>query len=110
MLVGATPVFVDIDPDTYNIDPYLVEQAITKETKAIMPVSLYGQTADMRRLQAIAGRPSAFIIEDAAQSLGRRITAKSGLVYIWLRQLLSVQASWLLRRWRCVVYRRRRSG
>ena len=70
VLVGATPVFVDIDPDTYNVDPDMVEQAITAKTKAIMPVSLYGQTADMRRLQAIAGRHGLPIIEDAAQSLG----------------------------------------
>lgn len=70
VLVGATPVFVDIDPQTYNIDPHLVEQAITEKTKAIMPVSLYGQTADMRQLQAIADRHGLPIIEDAAQSLG----------------------------------------
>jgi UDP-2-acetamido-2-deoxy-ribo-hexuluronate aminotransferase len=70
VLVGATPVFVDIEPETYNIDPDLVAQAITDRTKAIMPVSLYGQTADMRRLQAIAGRHGLPIIEDAAQSMG----------------------------------------
>jgi UDP-2-acetamido-2-deoxy-ribo-hexuluronate aminotransferase len=69
-LVGATPVFVDIEPDTYNIDADLVEQAITDKTKAIMPVSLYGQTADMRRLRAIAEQYGLPIIEDAAQSLG----------------------------------------
>lgn len=69
-LVGATPVFVDIEPDTYNIDPDLVAQAITDKTKAIMPVSLYGQVADMRRLQAIADQHGLPIIEDAAQSLG----------------------------------------
>ena len=70
VLVGATPVFVDIEPDTYNIDPRLVEQAITSKTKAIMPVSLYGQTADMRALEAIAQRHNLPLIEDAAQSLG----------------------------------------
>lgn len=70
VLVGATPVFVDIEPDTYNINPDLVEQAITGRTKAIMPVSLFGQTADMRKLQAIADRHGLPIIEDAAQSLG----------------------------------------
>lgn len=70
VLVGATPVFVDIEPDTCNIDPRLVEQAITDKTKAIMPVSLYGQTADMRALEAIARSHDLPIIEDAAQSLG----------------------------------------
>lgn len=69
-LVGATPVFVDIEPDTYNLDPHLVTAAITSKTKAIMPVSLYGQTADMRALQAIAGQHDLPIIEDAAQSFG----------------------------------------
>jgi UDP-2-acetamido-2-deoxy-ribo-hexuluronate aminotransferase len=69
-LVGATPVFVDIEPDTYNIDPRLVEQAITDKTKAIMPVSLYGQTANMQALETIAFRHELPIIEDAAQSLG----------------------------------------
>lgn len=68
--VGATPVFVDIEPDTCNIDPRLIEQAITDKTKAIMPVSLYGQTADMRALEAIARSHDLPIIEDAAQSLG----------------------------------------
>jgi len=70
VLTGATPVFVDIEADTYNIDPRLVEQAITHKTKAIMPVSLYGQTANMRELQTIAGRCGLPIIEDAAQSFG----------------------------------------
>lgn len=70
VLVGATPVFVDIEPDTYNIDPLLVEQAITEKTKAIIPVSLYGQTADVRALQTIADRHGLPIVEDAAQSLG----------------------------------------
>lgn len=70
VLVGATPVFVDIEPDTYNIDPKLVEQAVTEKTKAIIPVSLYGQTADMGALQAVADRHGLPIIEDAAQSLG----------------------------------------
>lgn len=69
-LVGATPVFVDIEPDTYNIDPQLVEQAVTSKTKAIIPVSLYGQTADMQALEAIALRHGLPMVEDAAQSMG----------------------------------------
>src|SRR6266581_3028520 len=54
LLVGATPVFVDIEPDTYNIDAALVEAAITLRTKAIMPVHLYGNPCDMKRLVALA--------------------------------------------------------
>jgi len=70
-LVGATPVFVDVEPDTCNIDVRLVEAAMSDRTRAIMPVSLYGQTADMAELNDIAGRhDSIAIIEDAAQSFG----------------------------------------
>src|SRR5581483_364467 len=54
LLVGATPVFVDIEPDTYNIDPARVEAAITPRTKAIMPVHLYGNPADLTRLAQLA--------------------------------------------------------
>jgi UDP-2-acetamido-2-deoxy-ribo-hexuluronate aminotransferase len=70
LMVGARPVMVDIQPDTYNIDPKKVEAAITKRTKAIMPVSLYGQPADMDELRAIADKHGLFLIEDAAQSFG----------------------------------------
>jgi UDP-2-acetamido-2-deoxy-ribo-hexuluronate aminotransferase len=66
VLAGATPVFVDIEPDTCNIDVSLIEAAITPRTKAIMPVSLYGQVADMERINGF-GLP---VIEDAAQSFG----------------------------------------
>lgn len=70
-LVGATPVFVDVEPDTCNIDVRLVEDAVSDRTRAIMPVSLYGQTADMAELNDIAGRhDNIAIIEDAAQSFG----------------------------------------
>lgn len=69
-LVGATPVFVDIEPDTCNIDVSLVEAAITSRTRAIMPVSLYGQTGDMKELNDIADRHGLAVIEDAAQSFG----------------------------------------
>ena len=69
--VGATPVFVDIQPDTYNIDPEKNEQAITPNTKAIMPVSLYGQPADMEEINAIAQKYGNIpVIEDSAQSFG----------------------------------------
>jgi UDP-2-acetamido-2-deoxy-ribo-hexuluronate aminotransferase len=70
-LIGAVPVFVDIQSDTCNIDPALIEAAITSKTKAIMPVSLYGQVADMDEINAIAARHSDIpVIEDAAQSFG----------------------------------------
>lgn len=69
-LLGANPVFVDIDPLTYNIDPALIEGAITRNTKAIMPVSLFGQCADFDAINEIAQRHELPVIEDAAQSFG----------------------------------------
>ena len=71
VLLGAVPVFVDIEPDTCNINASLIEAAITPKTKAIMPVSLYGQPADMDEINAIAARHGNIpVIEDAAQSFG----------------------------------------
>ncbi|MEN8218394.1 MAG: DegT/DnrJ/EryC1/StrS family aminotransferase [Pseudomonadota bacterium] len=70
VLLGAKPVFVDIDPRTYNIDPSQIEAAITPKTKAIMPVSLYGQCADFDAINAIAEKHSLPVIEDGAQSFG----------------------------------------
>lgn len=75
-LLGAKPVFVDIDPDTYNINPALIEAAITPKTKAIMPVSLYGQCADYDAINAIAERHQLPVIEDAAQSFGATYKGK----------------------------------
>jgi len=69
-LAGAKPVFVDIDRRTYNLDPALLERAITPRTKAIMPVSLYGQCADFERINAIARKHRLPVIEDGAQSFG----------------------------------------
>lgn len=69
-LLGAKPVYVDIDPRTYNLDPKLLEAAITLRTKAIIPVSLYGQCADFDAINAIAARHGIPVIEDAAQSFG----------------------------------------
>lgn len=71
-LTGAKPVFVDIDEKTYNIDPNLIQAAITPKTKAIMPVSLFGQIADMKRINQIAAKHGLTVIEDAAQSFGAR--------------------------------------
>lgn len=69
-LLGAKPVYVDVDVRTYNLDPALLEAAITPRTKAIIPVSLYGQCADFDAINAIASRYGVPVIEDAAQSFG----------------------------------------
>lgn len=70
--VGARAVFVDIDPETYNIDVSKIESAITKKTKAIMPVHLYGQCVEMKPLQKIAQKHQIPIIEDCAQAIGSK--------------------------------------
>ncbi len=77
-LVGATPVFADIDPVTFNLDPASVEAAITKKTKAIMPVSLYGQPADFMAFDIISKKHGIPVIEDAAQSFGAVYDAPAG--------------------------------
>ncbi|MFW5887402.1 MAG: DegT/DnrJ/EryC1/StrS family aminotransferase [Bacteriovoracia bacterium] len=71
-ILGAKPVFADIDLETYNIDPAYIEKSITKKTKAIIPVSLYGQPADMDAINAIADKHSLVVIEDGAQSFGAK--------------------------------------
>jgi len=68
--LGAKPVFVDIDPETYNIDPSQIEKQITSKTKAIIPVHLYGQLADMDPIMEIAQKHHLYIIEDGAQAIG----------------------------------------
>ena len=75
-LLGAKPVYVDIDPRTYNLDPQLLEAAITPRTKAIIPVSLYGQCADFDAINAIAAKHGIPVIEDAAQSFGATYKGK----------------------------------
>lgn len=75
-LLGAKPVYVDIDPLTYNIDPIAIERAIGPSTKAILPVSLYGQCADMDAINALAEKHGLPVIEDAAQSFGATFGGK----------------------------------
>ena len=79
-LLGARPVFVDIDEATWNMDPSHVEAAITSNTRAIMPVGIYGQTADMTAINAIAERHGLPVIEDAAQSFGATHHGKKSCV------------------------------
>ena len=76
VLLGAVPVFVDIEQDTSNIDATKIEAVITTKTRAIMPVSLYGQPADMDEINAIAARYNLPVIEDAAQSFGAEYKGK----------------------------------
>ena len=77
-LLELTPVLVDVEPDTYNIDPKAVEKAITAKTRAIVPVHLFGQCADMEALQEIADKHDLFIIEDACQAIGADYIFKDG--------------------------------
>lgn len=74
---GATPVYVDIDPVSFNIDPLKIEEAITEKTKAIIPVHLYGQMADMETISKIAAKHGLAVIEDAAQAIGAKQNGKA---------------------------------
>lgn len=75
-IVGAKPVFVDINPDTFNIDVEKIENAITPKTKAILPVHLYGQPCDMDAIMDIAKRHNLYVIEDACQAIGAKYKGK----------------------------------
>src|SRR5919198_5338281 len=76
VLLGAKPVFVDVEEDTANIDASRIAAAVTSKTRAIMPVSLYGQPADMDEINAIAAKHDIPVIEDAAQSFGATYKAR----------------------------------
>lgn len=69
-VLGLQPVYVDVDKDTFNLDPQLLEKAITKKTKAVIPVHLFGQCTNMDEIMQIAGKHNLFVIEDAAQAIG----------------------------------------
>jgi len=79
-LLGLTPIMVDVDPHTFNLTADVIEKAITPKTKAIVPVHLYGQSADMESIMIIANRHNLFVIEDNAQAIGADYTFKDGTV------------------------------
>jgi UDP-2-acetamido-2-deoxy-ribo-hexuluronate aminotransferase len=77
-LLGLTPVMVDVEPDTFNIDPKKIEDAITPRTKAIVPVHLFGQCADMEAIMSIANKHNLYVIEDNCQAIGSDFTFSDG--------------------------------
>ena len=92
-MLGAKPVFVDIRPDTWNMDETLLEAAITEKTKAIMPVSIYGQCSDMDAINAIAKKYNLPVIEDAAQSFGATYKGKKSCNLSTIPYILSSHLS-----------------
>ena len=83
-LLGAIPVFVDVSSDTLNIDVSKIEEKITAKTKAIIPVSLYGQVADMDEINAIAAKYNLIVIEDGSQSFGATYKEKRAVILVTL--------------------------
>ncbi len=81
-LLGLTPVFVDVDDKTYNICPKCVEKAITERTKVILPVHLFGQSANMNTIMSIAEKYNLYVIEDAAQALGATYTINNEIKHV----------------------------
>ena len=79
-LLGLKPVFVDVEPNTFNLDPELLEEAVTERTRAIVPVHLFGQCANMEAIMAFAGKHGIYVIEDNAQALGAEYTFADGSV------------------------------
>jgi len=80
-LLRLKPVFVDVDPDTFCVDPEAIRKAITPRTKAIVPVHLYGQSADMEAIMKIAAEHNLYVVEDNAQAIGATITFSDGSVH-----------------------------
>ena len=92
---GAKPVFVDVESDTANLDANRIEKAITKKTRAILPVHLYGQMCDMKQIRKIADRHSLFVIEDAAHCIegvrdGIRPVVSSGIQHVLVSMLQKI--------------------
>ena len=105
-IINAVPVFCDICPDTFNMDHTKLEALITEKTKAIMPVSLYGQTANMDAINEIANKYNIPVVEDGAQSFGASYKGKRTGIYRQLEQLVffhqNLRRIW---RWRCIIYK-----
>ncbi|MBN2639241.1 MAG: DegT/DnrJ/EryC1/StrS family aminotransferase [Bacteroidales bacterium] len=80
-LLGLKPVFVDVYPDTFNINPDEIEKVITEKTRAIIPVHLFGQVADMKEIMKIAGKHNLYVVEDNAQALGAEVMCSDGKKY-----------------------------
>ena len=81
-LLGLKPIMVDVDADTFNVTPEIIESAITPDTKAIVPVHLFGQCADMDRIMEIAATHNLYVVEDNAQAIGARFTSKDGTTHM----------------------------
>jgi len=79
-LLGLTPIMVDVDPNSYNLTGEIIEKAITPKTKAVVPVHLYGQTADMESIMKVAKKHGIFVVEDNAQAIGADYTFSDGSV------------------------------
>ena len=104
--VGAKPVFADIDAKTYNIDPGDIERKITGRTKAVVPVHIFGNPANMEKILEVASRHKLYVIEDACQAVGVYLTASGR--FLWKCGMLFVlpfQEPWLLRRRRSYRYK-----
>ena len=112
LYTGARPVLVDVDPSTWTLDTRAVETALTKRTKAIVPVHLHGRPADLDSVLAIAKSYKLRVIEDAAQAHGARYKGQrvGAIGDIGLLQFLSLEAARRARRRRCSSYPRPRSG
>jgi len=101
-LLRLTPVLVDVDPETFNIDPEAIERAITPRTKAIVPVHLFGQSADMDAIMEIAGKHNLFVIEDNAQAIvlitpqRTEVCAKQELLAISAARAFSPRKTWVV--------------